>query len=191
MDLTATILSTGWASGVNAYGTVALLGILGRLGVGEVPDPLTEEPVIIVASILYAVEFVVDKIPYLDSGWDLVQTVFRPAIGSALGVEFAAEGGASELLGGVESGGTALASHAVKAGLRLAINTTPEPASNVVASLFEDGAVAAVVALALTNPIAAAVVAGALLALGAGLVIALARLIRRGMRSRRQRRLRE
>jgi hypothetical protein len=191
MDLTATILSTGWASGVNAYGTVALLGVLGRLGVGDVPDPLTEDAVIGFASLLYAIEFVADKIPFLDSAWDVVHTAIRPAIGSVLGVEFAGEGDVSEVLGGLESGGTALASHGVKAGLRLAINASPEPASNIIASLLEDGAVAAVVALALTHPVAAAIVAGTLLVLGALLVIVLARAIRRGIRRLQQRRLRE
>ena len=191
MDLTATILSTGWASGVNAYGTVALLGILGRLGVGEVPQPLTEDTVIAVASVLYAIEFVADKIPYLDNLWDAIHTLIRPAIGSALGVEFAAEGEASEVLAGFEGGGTALASHAVKAGLRLAINTSPEPASNIVVSLAEDGAVATVVSLAITYPVAAAIIAGTLLALGVALVVALAGAVRRGIRARRRRRLRE
>jgi hypothetical protein len=191
MDLTATILSTGWASGVNAYGTVALLGVFGRLGVGDVPDPLTEDAVIASASLLYAIEFIADKVPYLDNAWDAVHTLIRPAIGSTLGVEFAGQGDISEVLGGVESGGTALASHAVKAGLRLAVNTSPEPVSNVVVSLAEDGAVAAVVALAITNPVAAAIVAGVLLALGIALVVMLARLIRRAIRARRNGRLRE
>jgi hypothetical protein len=191
MDLTATILSTGWASGVNAYGTVALLGIFGRVGLGDVPEPLTDEPVIAFASLLYAIEFVADKIPYLDNLWDAVHTLIRPAIGSALGVEFAAQGDASEVLGGFESGGTALASHAVKAGLRLAVNTSPEPASNIAVSLAEDGAVATVVALAITHPVAAAIVAGTLLVLGTLLVIVLARVIRHAIRTRQQRRLRE
>lgn len=191
MDLTATILSTGWASGVNAYGTVALLGILGRLGVGDVPDPLTEDAVIGVAALLYAIEFVADKIPFVDSAWDVVHTIVRPAIGSVLGVEFAGQGDVSEVLGGFESGSTALASHGVKAGLRLAINASPEPATNIAASLLEDGAVAAVVALALTYPVAAAIVAAILLVLGIILVIVLARAIRRGIRRLQRSRLRE
>ena len=191
VDLTATILSTGWASGVNAYGTVALLGILGRLGVGDVPEPITDDAVIGFAALLYAIEFVADKVPYIDNAWDAVHTLIRPAIGSALGVELAGEGGGSELAGGLESGGTALASHTVKAGLRLALNTSPEPASNIVVSLLEDGAVATVVALALTHPVAAAIIAGTLLVLGIALVIVLARVIRRALRTRRRRRLRE
>jgi hypothetical protein len=188
VDLTATILSTGWASGVNAYGTVALLGVLGRAGVGDVPEPLTDEPVIALAAVLYAIEFVTDKVPYLDNAWDVVHTLIRPAIGSVLGVEFAAESsGYSELLGGFESGAAALASHGVKAGLRLAINTSPEPVSNIVVSLLEDGAVATVVALAITHPIPAAIIAGTLLALGIGLVVILARVIRRALAQRRRR----
>ena len=187
MDLVPTLLSTGWASGVNAYATVALLGILGRAGVGEVPEPLERDPVIAFALLMYAIEFVTDKIPFLDSTWDVVHTAVRPAIGSALGVEFAGADDANELLGGLGSGGTALASHAVKAGLRLAINASPEPASNILVSLLEDGAVGVVVALALEHPIIAASIAGTLLVAGAVLLVLLARLVRRGLAARRRR----
>lgn len=188
MDLLPTLLSTGWASGVNAYATVAILGVLGRLGWGDVPDGLTEDPVIIGAAVMYAVEFVTDKIPLVDSLWDLVHTAVRPAIGSALGVEFASMDGASELVGGVEAGGTAFASHAVKASLRLGINASPEPLSNIIVSLLEDLAVAGVVVLALDHPVIAAGIAMTLLVSGIVLVIVLWRLIRRGLRRWRRRR---
>lgn len=188
MELLPTLFSTGWASGVNAYATVALLGILGRAGFGEVPEPLERDPVIAFALVMYAIEFVTDKVPYLDSTWDLIHTAVRPAIGSALGVEFAEMDEANEALAGIGSGGIALTSHAVKAGLRLAINTSPEPVSNIVVSLLEDLAVAGVIALALEHPVIAASVAAALLASGLVLVIVLARLIRRGIRARRARR---
>ena len=179
MDLLPTLLSTGWASGVNAYATVALLGILGRLGWGEVPDALTEDPVIAGAAVMYAIEFVTDKIPLVDNTWDVIHTAVRPAVGGALGVEFASLDGSSELVGGVESGGVALISHAVKASLRLAINTSPEPLSNIITSLLEDLAVAGVVALVLDHPVLAATIAMTLLAAGIVLVFLLSRLIRR------------
>ena len=82
MDIGATLFSTGWASGVNAYATVALLGILGRTGAAEVPEPLTGNLVIAVAVAMFAVEFVTDKVAYVDSAWDTVHTIVRPAIGA-------------------------------------------------------------------------------------------------------------
>ena len=182
MDLLPTLLSTGWASGVNAYATVALLGILGRLGWGDVPEPLTEDPVIAGAAVMYAIEFVADKIPLIDNTWDVIHTAIRPAIGGALGVEFASLDGASEVAGGVESGGVALVSHGVKSGLRLAINTSPEPLSNIIVSVLEDLAVAGVVVLALEHPKVAAAIAGTLLVCGVILVLLLWKLIRAAWR---------
>ena len=141
MDLFSTIFSTGWASGVNAYATVALLGILGRTGVGDVPEPLQSDPAIAVASIMFLIEFVTDKVPYVDSLWDSVHTVIRPSIASVIGGLYGGDAdlsGLEEAFAAGGSGATALASHGVKASLRLAINTSPEPASNIVVSLAED-----------------------------------------------------
>lgn len=191
MDLLPTLMSTGWASGINAYATVAILGLLGRAGVGEVPEPLTTDAVIWGSAVMYAIEFVTDKVPFLDNAWDLVHTLVRPAIGGALGVEFAQLDGAGfggEAAAGGGSGALALLSHGVKAGLRLGINTSPEPVSNILVSLAEDGAVAGVVALSLENPVPAAIIALLLLAAGAGLVVFLWTRIRRAWRARRQRR---
>jgi hypothetical protein len=190
MDLVAHLISAGWASGVNAYLTVAMLSLLGRAGAVEVPDPLTSDPVLIISSALFALEFVADKIPYVDNAWDAVHTAIRPAVGSAVGVAFAGDADVStldEVLSGGASGGTALASHGIKAGLRLGINASPEPVSNVVASLTEDGLVAAIVAFSLEQPELAALIALVLLACGTALVIviwtrirgALARLLAR------------
>src|SRR5262249_29168002 len=160
--------------GVNAYGTVALLGILGRAGVGEVPEPLTGTPVIAVALTLYAVEFVIDKIPYLDSTWDVVSTPVRPAIASAIGSLFAADvadmHGTEEVLGGGGAGARALTSHGIKAALRLGINASPEPVTNIVTSLTEDGLVALVIALTLQHPFAALAIVVILLAVGITIV---------------------
>ena len=187
MELLPTLVSTGWASGVNAYATVALLGILGRLGWGDVPEPLTEDPVIAGAAVMYAIEFVTDKIPLVDNTWDLVHTAIRPAIGGALGVEFASLDGANEVVGGIEAGGVALVSHGVKAGLRLAINTSPEPLSNIIVSTLEDLAVAGVVLLALEYPEIAAAISMTLLVIGIILVILVAGLIRTAWRRWRNR----
>ena len=76
--------TTGWASGINAYACVLMLGLLGRFaGVEEVPDALTRTDVMIAAAALFAVEFVADKIPYVDSAWDTISTLIRPTVGAA------------------------------------------------------------------------------------------------------------
>ena len=192
MDLVPTVISAGWASGVNAYLTVALLGLLGRAGVGEVPEELQRDGVIVAALAMFAVEFVADKVPWFDSAWDTVHTLVRPAIGSAVGVDFASSAdvsGFEEVLAGGGSGGLALASYAVKASLRLGINTSPEPFSNIVVSLLEDLAVAGVITLALEYPLAAAIIALILLGTGIALVLLLATRIRRGVGKLRERRI--
>jgi uncharacterized protein DUF4126 len=190
LDLASTLFSTGWAAGVNAYATVALLNLLGRAGVGEVPDALEGNVVLAVSVTMYAIEFVTDKVPYLDNVWDAIHTAIRPAIASATGAALGSEEelrGFDEALAAGGSGATALASHAVKASLRLGINASPEPASNIVASLLEDGAVGVVVFLALENPEIAALIAALLLAAGIGLTIFLWKRIRRAAISLRRR----
>jgi hypothetical protein len=190
MDLIATLFSTGWASGVNAYGTVALLGILGRAGVGDVPDSLESDPVIAAAAVMFAIEFVTDKVPYLDNLWDTVHTFVRPLVGGAVGALFAGDADVSsleEVFSAGGSGATAFFSHSVKAGIRLGINTSPEPASNILVSLTEDGLVALVIVFVLEQPVLAAVIAAVLLATGGALVVFLAKRIRRGWRRLRGR----
>ena len=190
MDLAATLFSTGWASGVNAYATVALLSIAGRAGVGEVPAGIESDPVLIGSVAMFAVEFVTDKIPWLDSVWDSIHTFIRPAIAVVLGFQFGGESGVSgieEALGAGGSGATALASHAVKAGVRLGINTSPEPATNIFASLTEDGLVAVVVLFSINNPELAAAIAAVLLIAGITLIVFLWKRVRAALARRRER----
>lgn len=190
MELVSTLVSAGWASGVNAYLTVALMSLLGRAGVGDVPEGLQQDGVLYTALVLYAIEFVADKVPLLDSAWDTVHTFVRPAIASALGVELGGDMGAvgvEEVFAGGGAGAMAFASHAVKAGIRLAVNTSPEPASNIFVSLFEDGLVAGVTVLAIEHPVPAAIVAVILLVLGIALAWFLAKRIRRAARFLRER----
>lgn len=192
MELVPTLISSGWASGVNAWATVLVLGLLGRAGVGTeaVPAELTETPVLAFAGVMYAIEFVADKVPLFDSVWDLGQTVFRPLVGAWVGYEFAAADGVSSVDQALAAGGTgalALASHGVKASLRLGINASPEPFTNIVASVGEDFAVAAVTALALQQPELAAAIALILLACGIALVIFVWTRIRRAWTLLRQR----
>jgi len=191
VELIPTVISAGYAAGLNAYGTVALLGLLGRAGFGDVPEPLTSDGIIIGAAVMYAIEFVTDKVPLLDNTWDLIHTLVRPAIGSAIGVEFAEldqAAGATEALAGGGAGATALTSHAIKAGVRLGINASPEPFSNILASLAEDGIVAAVIAITLKEPLIALAIVVVLLAIGIGLLLLLRRAIRRALAKRRERR---
>lgn len=190
MDLAAHVLSAGWASGVNAYLTVGLLSLLGRSGAIDLPDALNSDLVLYGSLALFAVEFVADKVPFVDSAWDSIHTVVRPAIGSLLGVAFAGEAsvsGLDEVLAGGGSGATALASHAVKAGLRLGINSSPEPVSNILASLTEDGLVAGVIFFSVENPELAAATAMVLLIAGASVVYLIWSRIRRALGRLRER----
>lgn len=178
------VFSSGWASGVNAYLVVLVLGIADRVGsLDSVPDALGRTDVLVAAAALYVVEFVMDKIPYLDSTWDVVSTVTRPAIGTAIALLVSGDATSVEQAAyGALGGGTALASHLVKAGGRLAINASPEPVTNVAASLAEDVTVVAVVLLAIQHPWIALAVAAVLLVVGAYVVYHLLRLVRRGWR---------
>ncbi len=184
------VFTSGWASGINAYAVVLLLGLFGATGVSdEVPAALQRTDVLIVAGVLFLCEVVADKIPYVDSVWDTAHTVIRPVAGAVIAALLAGESGSlPELAAGAIGGSTALMSHLVKAGTRMAVNTSPEPFSNIGMSIVEDLGVAGVVTFAIFNPVAAAVIAGVLLVLGIVLVVFLASRIRRFLRRRAQRR---
>ncbi|CUR61720.1 putative membrane protein [metagenome] len=184
MDALALTFSSGWASGINAYLVVLVLGIADRAGsFTEVPDVLGRWDVLAVAGFLYAMEFIADKIPYIDSTWDAISTAVRPTAGAVIGVLLAGDADSlDQAVLGVVGGGTALLSHLAKAGGRLAINSSPEPVTNVVASLSEDAAVLGVVWFSLQHPEAAAAIAGVLLLAGLVMLLVLGRLVRRGWR---------
>jgi Domain of unknown function (DUF4126) len=190
MAILAWAFSTGWASGISGYSVVLILGIAGRIfGVHGVPPGLERTDVLVAAAVLFLVELVADKIPYVDSVWDAVHTVIRPAIGATVAALIAGQSGSLSQVAAAATGGlAALASHAVKAGIRAAVNTSPEPASNIAVSAAEDVTVAGVVSLSVLHPVAAAVVAGVLLVSGATLVIFLLRRIRRFAKTWRRRR---
>jgi hypothetical protein len=131
---------------------------------------------------------VVGKIPVLDSVWDVVHTAVRPVVGGAVAVVMAQQAHASPTatIGAAAlGGGTALASHVVKTGMRVGVNASPEPFSNIIASLGEDLGVTGLVSLAVFHPIAAAVVAAVILVIGIALFAVLASWIRRGWQRRR------
>lgn len=185
MEMLPLAFTSGWASGLNAYATVLVLGLLGRfLGVDQVPTGLERTDVLVVAGVLALVEFFADKIPYVDSFWDAVSTVVRPVAGAAIGALMAgAQGDVWTVTLASVGGLTALVSHLVKASLRLAVNTSPEPASNIAVSLGEDTAAVALTSLALLHPVPAAVVAGVLLVTGVVVAVLLLRRVRRGWRA--------
>ncbi|MBT2405932.1 MULTISPECIES: DUF4126 domain-containing protein [unclassified Streptomyces] len=190
MSVLPLVFTSGWASGINAYAVVLLLGIFGRTGLtDEVPASLQRTDVLIIAAVLFLCEAVADKVPYVDSIWDTVHTVIRPVSGGVIGALLAGQSGSlSDITAGVVGGSTALASHFVKAGTRMAINSSPEPFTNVAVSIAEDLGVAGLITFAIFNPEAAAIIAGVLLAIGLALMIYLWSRIRRFLRRRAQRR---
>ncbi|MFF8712355.1 DUF4126 domain-containing protein [Streptomyces sp. NPDC015184] len=190
MSVLPLVFTSGWASGINAYAVVLLLGIFGTTGLSdEVPDALQRTDVLVVAGVLFLCEVVADKVPYMDSVWDSVHTVIRPVAGAVVAALLAGDDGSlPELAAAAIGGSTALMSHLVKAGTRMAVNTSPEPFSNVVMSIVEDLGVAGIITFAIFHPVAAAVIAGTLLLLGMVIVAFLFSRIRRFLRRRKQRR---
>jgi Domain of unknown function (DUF4126) len=189
------IFTSGVASGVNSYAAVLVLGLLGRFGhVAAIPPVLERPSVLAAAAVLYIGQFVVGKIPILDSVWDIVHTALRPVVGGAVGVVMAqhahADPGAT-IAAAALGGGSALASHVVKTGARLGVNASPEPFSNIVASLLEDLGVAGLVSFAVFHPVAGAIIAAVVLAVGIALFALLASRIRRAWHRRREARLRQ
>ena len=165
MELLATFGRTmgfSFAAGINLYATVAILGLASRYQWVALPEQFQvfdNDLVIGAALVLYVVEFVADKIPWVDSIWDAIHTVVRP-IGGAL-IAVASVGDASPAVEGLVAllGGTlAATTHFSKAGTRAVVNTSPEPFSNWILSLAEDAFVVGLGVLALKYPAAAAVV---------------------------------
>lgn len=190
MSVLPLVFTSGWASGINAYAVVLLLGVFGATGLtDEVPESLQRTDVLIVVGVLFVCEAVADKIPYVDTVWDSVHTVIRPVSGAVVAALLAGQSGSlPEIAAGAVGGSTALVSHLVKAGTRMAVNTSPEPFSNIAVSTAEDLGVAGIITFAIFHPLAAAVIAGGLLLLGIVTVVFLASKIRRFWRRRADRR---
>jgi hypothetical protein len=160
-------LGFSFAAGVNLYATVAILGVASRYGWVSLPpqfQAFNNDIVIGVAIGMYLIEFFADKIPYVDTLWDIVHTAIRPVGGALIAVT--ALGDASpttEALVALLGGTVAAGSHLTKTSTRAAANMSPEPFSNWVLSLSEDVFVVGLGYLALAHPIAALVVAAVLL----------------------------
>lgn len=157
LNLVALGLGAAWASGINLYLAVLILGGLGAAGMVDLPGDLTvlEHPAVLAAAGgLYIVEFVADKVPGVDSAWDALHTFIRIPAGALLAAGVLQDWGAGyEVAAALLAGGTlAAASHATKASGRVAVNTSPEPFSNWLVSLLEDGLVLGGLFLALFKP---------------------------------------
>ncbi|PCJ87656.1 MAG: hypothetical protein COA54_05000 [Thiotrichaceae bacterium] len=159
IDVIALTLGVAWASGINLYAAILVLGLMGAGGYTQLPETLTilQDPLVLVAAgIMYFVEFFVDKIPGVDSGWDAIHTFIRIPAGAMLAVG-AAQGleinQAAELAAALLGGSLAATSHLTKASTRLLINTSPEPVTNWMASLAEDFAVIVGLWAALNYPL--------------------------------------
>jgi len=135
-------LGSAWVSGINLYASVATLGLLGRFAHLQLPGDLsllTGWWVIGVALALYLIEFIADKIPVVDSAWDAIHTFIRVPAGAALAAaSFGDYDKSFQLVAFLLGGGVALSSHGTKAAARMVVNTSPEPVTNVAASLGED-----------------------------------------------------
>ncbi len=182
LPLVGLLLGAAVASGLRLYATVAVLGFLGREGLIALPPglaPLTHAGVIVAAAALYLVEFLADKIPLVDSIWDLVHTFIR--VPAAALLAWAGFSGAPEewrIVAALVCGGVALSAHGLKASARAAVNASPEPVTNWLASLAEDGLTAFLLYLAVKHPLAAALSAAAVVVLA----ILLARWMWRALR---------
>jgi len=160
MDLTQTIALTmgvAWASGINLYAAVLMLGYMGMTGNIDLPpglEILTDPMVMGAAGVMYCVEFFTDKIPGVDTGWDGISTFIRIPAGAILAAGAIGDVSQPAQLAAAIAGGTlATGSHATKAGSRVLINSSPEPFSNWLASVGEDVAVIMGLWTALYHPV--------------------------------------
>ena len=165
MDLFSTIslaLGSAWTSGINLYATVTILGLLQKFGYAKLPgglDALDNWWIIGVAAVLYGIEFFADKIPYLDSIWDVIHTFIRVPAGAV--VAYAATNHLDPsitIIATLVGGGLALTSHGTKAAMRGIVNISPEPISNWTLSFTEDIIAFAGVLLAVFAPVAIAII---------------------------------
>src|SRR5215207_6426821 len=153
-------LGTSFASGLNVYATVAAAGIMQRLGLVQLPETLQvlAHPIVLgLAGTLFVIEFIADKIPYVDSAWDAVHTFIRPPAAAVL--SYSAFGNVPEewkLGAALLAGSVALTSHGAKASTRAAANVSPEPVSNWTLSLTEDALAVFLAWFASAHPVLAA-----------------------------------
>jgi len=157
IQLIALSMGVAWASGINLYAAILTLGIAGATGNIELPQGLQvlSDPMIIgAAGLMYCVEFFADKIPGVDTGWDMIHTFVRVPAGVLLAAGSVGDlSSAAGITAGILGGGMALTTHSAKSGARALINTSPEPFSNWTASILEDIAVFSGLWMALNQPL--------------------------------------
>lgn len=185
IEILGLALGAGFSSGLNIYATVATLGLLERFGVIHLPAPLhglSHTAVLVVAIALYVLEFFADKVPYVDTVWDVLHTFIRPPAAAVLA--YSATGAAPaewRWAAALLAGGVALTSHGTKSSARAAVNTVPEPFTNWALSLGEDVLAVWLTWMATAHPLATTVVVVALVAFSAFLLFHLFRFARRAL----------
>jgi hypothetical protein len=179
-------LGAAFASGLNLYATVAVLGLLHRYEIIQLPsslDVLAHPIVLVIALALYAVEFVADKVPYLDNVWDVVHTFIRPPAAALLA--YSAFGSVPEswrVVAGLLAGSVALTSHGTKASTRAAANASPEPVSNSILSIAEDGIAVSLAWMAATHPFLTLVIVAVLVTISVYILVKLFGYLRQVLR---------
>ena len=175
-------MGAAWLSGVKLYASVLTLGLLQRFGFAQLPGDLRilgEWWVIAIAGLLFLVEFVADKIPAVDSAWDAVHTFIRVPAGAVLAAAaFGQFDSRVRLLASLLGGGIALTSHGTKAAVRIAVNASPEPFSNVALSVLEDTGSVGLSVLAAFHPLITLTIVTVLVVIGVLVVHKVARRIR-------------
>jgi hypothetical protein len=161
-QLLALAAALGWASGIRLYAVVLLTGLAGHFGLIDLPQGLKvlEHPGVLAASgFMCFVEFFADKIPYVDTLWDTIHTAIRIPAGAALAAgALGADNQAMGWIAAILGGSLAATSHLTKLTTRAAVNTSPEPFSNIGVSLLEDGFVVFMLWLSATHPYVFAIV---------------------------------
>lgn len=182
-NLLSAVLGVSFAAGLNAYATILALGLMQRFGVVHLPhalEILSSTPVMIAAVLMYCIEFVADKVPMVDTVWDGIHTVIRPAAGALLAYGIVGDVDPQwQLIATLIGGSVALTSHAAKASTRAAANVSPEPFSNWALSLGEDAISFALVWLTGSHPVVALTLVILLGSVAVYLIWKLSRLARR------------
>jgi len=157
VSIIAATMGVAWASGINLYAAMVMLGWLGSTGQIDLPPDLAilENPgVMLAAAVMYCIEFFTDKIPGVDNGWDALHSFIRIPVGAMLAAgAISPLGPEAELIGMILGGSLSAGSHFTKAGSRVLINTSPEPFTNWTASITEDVLVIAGLWTALNHPV--------------------------------------
>ena len=157
IQVIALTMGAAWASGINLYATVAMLGLAGSTGYVDLPPTLevVQDPLVIMAAgFMYCVEFFADKTPGVDTAWDSIHTFIRIPAGAMLAAGAVGDvSPAIAVMAGLVGGGVSATTHAAKSGSRVLINTSPEPFTNWGASILEDVAVVGGLFIALQHPV--------------------------------------